>query len=121
MQKSNGSRWCGDSKYNLCEKSVMEERETAKATDFEEDGKWIRVQPKMSRGVCFLIHCENCFIYRYKYKDKKPSSYTISCIYDSKYGSSSRAVNTGEVWGNVSHAQKVLCMSCQEFGTKIQT
>ena len=30
----------------------------------------------------------------------------------SKNGSSSSTVNTGEVWGDVSGAQKALCMSC---------
>ena len=42
-------------------------------------------------------------------------------ICGSKNGSSSSTENTGEVWGNASRVQKALCMSCKEFGTKIQT
>ena len=42
-------------------------------------------------------------------------------ICGSKKGSSNSAVNTGEVWGDTSRAQKALCLSCYEFGTKIQT
>ena len=39
----------------------------------------------------------------------------------SKNGSSSSAVNTGDIWSDVSHVQKAMCMSCYEFWTKIQT
>ena len=42
-------------------------------------------------------------------------------ICGSKNGFSSSAVNTGEIWGDASCAQKALCMSYFEFGTKIQT
>ena len=42
-------------------------------------------------------------------------------ICGSKTGSNCSSVNTGEVWGDVRHAKKVMCMSCYEFVTTIQT
>ena len=42
-------------------------------------------------------------------------------ICGSKNGSNSSLENTGEVWDDVTRTQKKLCMSCKEFGTKIQT
>ena len=68
-------------------------------------------------------NCENWYTIRTadsKDTNRKIRKTEFIYICGSKNGSSSSTVNTGEVWGDMSHAQKALRMFCKAFGTKIQ-